>query len=146
MIIISHRGYENGEEKSIENKPIQINKMLKNQYHVEIDVWKTQEGLYLGHDYPKYKIKIDFLKREGLWCHAKNPQALQYMLRNNIHCFWHQSDDYTVTSKNFIWAYPGYQTNGLKTVLLYPERFPIINYKKYYAICTDYPKQYKEKK
>jgi hypothetical protein len=29
------------------------------------------------------------------------------MLDNNIHCFWHQKDDFTITSQGFIWTYPG---------------------------------------
>ena len=29
------------------------------------------------------------------------------MLQNKeINCFWHQSDDYTLTSKGYIWTYP----------------------------------------
>ena len=31
------------------------------------------------------------------------------MADNNIHYFWHQNDDITLTSKGYIWAYPGKQ-------------------------------------
>ena len=29
------------------------------------------------------------------------------MSKMNCHYFWHQEDDYTITSKGIIWAYPG---------------------------------------
>ena len=61
----------------------------------------------MGHDHPTFVVPPDFLRQKGLWCHAKNLGALNYLLKNNIHCFWHQEDDYTITSRGVIWAYPG---------------------------------------
>jgi hypothetical protein len=61
----------------------------------------------LGHDAPTYEIELNFLKNDHLWCHAKNLAALYTMLENNIQCFWHQDDDYTLTSKGIPWVYPG---------------------------------------
>ena len=68
------------------------------------------------------------------------------MLVYDIHCFWHQVDDYTITSKGYIWAYPGKETSGKNTVLLFPERYPKIKFKSYDFICTDYVQKYKELK
>ena len=53
-------------------------------------------------DSPKYEIQKVFLDQEGLWCHAKNKDALERMLAYKIHCFWHQEDDYTITSRGYI--------------------------------------------
>jgi hypothetical protein len=109
MILISHRGNINGKNVELENKPTYINNTLKKGYDIEIDVW-YDNGFWLGHDKPLYPIGISFLKNKKLWCHAKNIEAL-YMMQSesNIHYFWHQKDDITLTSQNYIWAYPGKQ-------------------------------------
>ena len=109
MILISHRGNINGKNIELENKPTYINNALKKGYNVEIDIW-YDIGFWLGHDKPLYPIGISFLKNKKLWCHAKNIEAL-YMMQSesNIHYFWHQKDDVTLTSQNYIWAYPGKQ-------------------------------------
>ena len=150
MKIISHRGCENGPNKKIENKPDQINKMLKEGFDVEVDVFSDKLGnLYLGHDTLVHKVGIDFLKRPGLWCHAKDAMALSIMIENNIHCFWHQEDEFTITSQKYIWAYPGKHTSGKNTIMLYPERYEEEDCYKYFGICTDYPYRFlkeKEKK
>ena len=38
---------------------------------------------------------------------CKEFTSFAIMLENDIHCFWHQEDDYTITSKGYIWTYPG---------------------------------------
>ena len=42
---------------------------------------------------------------------------LQY---EEINCFWHQEDSYTITSKKYIWAYPGYYGNNDRTIAVKP--------------------------
>ena len=43
-----------------------------------------------------------------MWCHAKNLEALIYLKNNNIqNYFFHQQDDFTLTSSGYIWTYPG---------------------------------------
>jgi hypothetical protein len=106
MLLISHRGNINGCSDIIENNPVHLKEVLQAGFDIEIDVWFEKGNLYLGHDYPQYLVDIEFLKNDKLWCHAKNLKALQLMLDKDIHCFWHQEDDYTLTSKGFIWTYP----------------------------------------
>jgi|MDTB01.2.fsa_nt_gb hypothetical protein len=105
-LLISHRGNTTGPSPDYENNPAYVNKTLSMGYDVEIDVWMSRSELYLGHDSPDYKVNIDFLKRPGLWCHAKSLEALSLMVSNNIHCFWHNTDDYTLTSQGKIWSSP----------------------------------------
>ena len=106
MKLIAHRGNIQGKTHR-ENMPEYIEEALTAGYDVEIDVWNVLGVYYLGHDNPEYKISESFLEKEGLWCHAKNSQALSSMLKNpKIHCFWHDRDDYTLTSKGKIWIYP----------------------------------------
>ena len=107
MILISHRGNLKGPDKEKENKPNYLMQAVKKGYDVETDVWFRDGKYFLGHDNPQYEVSVDFLKNQKFWCHAKNQLALAEMLKNNIHCFWHEKDKVTLTSKNYIWAYPG---------------------------------------
>lgn len=141
MKFISHRGNINGPELKTENTPKQILNCIDLGLDVEIDVWVLENKLFLGHDEALTEIPLSFLKENKtfLWCHAKNFHALKLMHENNIHCFWHQQDDYTLTSKKFIWTYPKINSFSYDSVLVVikPE-----DLKKEmsccYGICTDY--------
>lgn len=106
MFLISHRGNTHGSAKKQENNPFFLNKLTEKGYNIEIDVWLVDGEIFLGHDEPLNKIDIQYLKNDNFWCHAKNLEALSLMLNEGIHCFWHQEDDYTLTSKGYIWTYP----------------------------------------
>lgn len=120
MIFIAHRGNLDGKKTDLENHPDYITSALIEGFDVEIDVWSINNRLYLGHDNPQHPISIDFLKNERLWCHAKNLEALETLLENNCHTFSHDKDDYILTSKKIIWAYPG-QPLTKETVCVMPE-------------------------
>ena len=62
---------------------------------------------YLGHDEPQYDIENSFLLKKEVWCHAKNLEALIEMKKIGSHYFWHENDQFTLTSKGYIWTYPG---------------------------------------
>lgn len=122
MILISHRGNVTGEIKSRENSPEYINEALLLGYDVEIDVWLVNGSWYLGHDKPEHEIKYEYLKNSAFWCHAKNVDALSAMSKDpEIHCFWHQEDDVTLTSRNYLWTYPG-KLHGHNSICVMPER------------------------
>lgn len=144
MILISHRGNIDRIIPESENNPEYVLSAIEKGYDCEIDVWYKEGQWYLGHDYPEYGIELSFLKNNKLWCHAKNLQALQQLLKNNIHCFWHQEDDYTITSKGFIWTYPGNKLTK-DSICVMPEtnskNFDISNC---LGICSDEIKKFKE--
>ena len=144
MLLISHRGNIAGAEPSEENKPSYIEKALDVGYDVEIDVWKLENGWFLGHDEPEYAVTEAFLKKPGLWCHAKNLDALDGLLELRVNCFWHESDKYTVTNNGFIWTYPGYRLVE-KSICVMPEnsKEKIIDFSKCYGICSDEVESYK---
>ena len=109
MILISHRGNLNGKSDR-ENQPEYINEALDQGFDVEVDVWYIDNQFWLGHDKPQYKVSDGFLEHPNLWCHAKNIDALYVMYTNyHIHCFWHQEDDVTLTSRGYLWTYTGKQ-------------------------------------
>ena len=142
MIYISHRGNLNGPNDTWENHPDYIQKALDEGFNVEIDVWYKDSTFYLGHDEPKHKINVNFLKNERLWCHAKNLGALTAMLSySTIHCFWHQEDDVTLTSRGYVWTYPGKPLTEI-SIAVKPE-INDDNVKKVLGICSDFVVDYK---
>ena len=136
MVLISHRGNMDGIYPEMENNPIYIDRALKNGYDVEIDVWYEDGIWYLGHDKPQYKIDLDYLKNDKFWCHAKNIEALNRMLKEDIHCFWHQDDDVTLTSKGYMWTYPGKPLTD-NSICVKPKKNDKIM-KKTFGICSDF--------
>ena len=143
MIIISHRGNISGPDPENENKPANILKTLE-KFDCEIDLWLVEGHLMLGHDEPQYDIKEDFLKREGLWIHAKNIDALNFLNDVNLNYFWHQEDKATITSLGFIWCYPGvYCSNGITVETGYNIKThnDLVN-SNIAGVCTDYPLNY----
>jgi hypothetical protein len=142
MILISHRGNISGINKKSENNPDRILEVLSLGYNVEIDVWVVKGDLFLGHDSPQYKIDLPFLSDVRLWCHAKNIDALETMLNaNNIHCFWHQNDDYTLTSRGYIWTYPNQKLSNISIAVL-PETVKNYDISNAFGICSDIIKAY----
>jgi len=141
MILISHRGNINQINSKYENSPEYVMEACMKGYDVEIDVWFYKNCFYLGHDEPQYKIKSDFLTNSKFWCHAKNSASLEMMSKLNCHFFWHNIDDYTITSKGFVWIYPGKKLLK-KGICVLPE---ISNYKKIdcLGVCSDMIEQYK---
>jgi len=146
MILIAHRGLINGPDIELQNNPKQIYSALKNGYNCEIDIRYINKKWWLGHDEPTYKIATEFLIQSGLWIHAKNLEALYqlnklYQIDNGgINYFWHQNDDFTLTSKGYIWTYPGKELTN-KSILVMPEwnnqKFPIID-NICFGVCSDY--------
>tara|TARA_B100000131_G_C17952877_1_gene547177 strand:+ start:142 stop:582 length:441 start_codon:yes stop_codon:yes gene_type:complete len=142
MILISHRGNLSGKNDDKENHPDYIQTALDKGFDVEIDVWYKDGEWYLGHDKPQYQVDLEYLKNDKFWCHAKNIEALNQMLEEDIHCFWHQEDDVTLTSKGFMWTYPGKQLTS-KSICVLPEKNNEIP-KKCLGICSDFIVSYKE--
>ena len=144
MIFISHRGNIDGKKPLFENSPPYIEKALKKGFDVEIDVWYHNNQWFLGHDEPQYLVKRNFLTNDRFWCHAKNLQALEQLLKLGAHCFWHQEDEYTLTSRGAIWAYPG-KDLVKNSICVMPERD---NYKieiECLGICSDIIEEYRKK-
>jgi len=108
---ISHRGNTKGRVERTENHPSQLHEVSKSHY-VELDVWLIDSQFWLGHDEPQHRITIDFLKNDKFFCHAKNIPALHEMWINGVHCFWHDKDYITFTSRGYAWKYPEVYKDG----------------------------------
>ena len=140
MIYISHRGYTNGIDQDVENNPEEIKRLLDQNINVEIDVRFFKNHLYLGHDEPRYKINNEFLLNNKLWCHAKDFKALEVLSNIKCHYFWHQNDNYTITSNGYIWVYPG-KPLLKNSICVLPEEFDQDN-SICYGLCTDHINKY----
>lgn len=142
MILISHRGNIEGKQPELENNPSYIDKAINLGYNVEIDLWVSNNKLYLGHDNPQYKIDSLFFdnKINKLWIHCKNIKALEWIKNKPYHYFWHEKDTITLTSQKYIWAYPGNQPIQ-NSIAVMPEIYND-TIKNCLGICSDYIKKY----
>jgi len=145
MILISHRGNINGSNIELENRPEHIENAINSGFDVEIDVWSVDERLYLGHDQPQYETSVEWLtgRSKNLWLHCKNVQALSFFNQSDlgINYFWHQEDTAALTSKNFIWAYPG--TQPIKSSIAVMPELHNDDTSQCIGICSDYIQKYK---
>lgn len=116
--LISHRGNLVGEDASRENMPEFVDKALERGFDCEVDLWGVGASLYLGHDGPQTPIEVGWLneRTDKLWVHCKNRDAIVAIHQESLNWFFHQNDPYTLTSKGFVWAFPGQPVAGLKTV------------------------------
>jgi len=134
MILISHRGNLNGKSDK-ENSPDYIEEALDQGFDVEVDVWYIDNEFWLGHDNPQYLVEEKYLENPKFWCHAKNIEGLYKMLNNNnIHCFFHQEDDVTLTSDGYMWTHPGKKLTD-NSIAVLPKANPDV---KVAGICSDF--------
>ncbi len=111
---IHHRG-NTAAAPAVENAPKHLSTLAAEGRHVEVDVWLTADGLFVGHDGPS--VRVDFE-----WLMALAPHAL-------IHCkdgatfaglrtwfaergleadlFYHTTEDYALSTGGKIIVYPG---------------------------------------
>jgi hypothetical protein len=144
MKLIAHRGNIFGPNLDKENHPDYILKALDYGCDVELDLWVTDNNLFLGHSSPDYAIDSNFIQSnaEKFWVHCKNIEALwtcMFKLKD-INYFWHQEDDFSVTSKNIFWTYPGKPLTPNSVMLILSEdalKTEQIG-GEIYGICTDY--------
>ena len=142
MYFISHRGNISGPDSSKENSIEYINNAIDKGYDVEIDVWFEKGKFFLGHDKPTYLVDEKYLQNEKLWCHSKNLESLINLKKIKAHYFWHENDNYTMTSKGFIWAYPGKKISK-DCICVLPEWHKEVKLDyKFRGICSDYIERY----
>jgi hypothetical protein len=152
MIFISHRGNTDSIKKDLENTQKYIDLAISKGYEVEIDIWYVDQNLFLGHDKPEKLVSLQWLeeRKDKLWIHTKNRSALEYftMQKNCFKFFWHTIEPYILTSNCLIWAHDYESINNEKICiipLLSLEQVVEADVRDWYAICTDFPDQCKEK-
>jgi hypothetical protein len=145
-ILIAHRGNINGVNLSMENDPVYIERAINKGFDCEVDLRLDSKSkkFSLGHDEPKYEVSLDWILtfKKKLWIHCKNLESLAELsdLKLDLNYFWHQEDDYTLTSKGFIWTYPGRPTTFNSILVSLEDTIPNGDY---LGICSDYPEKLK---
>lgn len=139
MIKIAHRGNISGPNLEMENEPGYLMDAIEAGYDVEVDVWVMDDVICFGHDYPKHcAIPESFLLEIGhaAWFHCKDLGALDFFNKTfpHLNYFWHQEDNYTLTSQGYIWAYPGMPVTG-RTILVDIDNS---SDQTAHGICSDY--------
>lgn len=146
MIYIAHRGNVTGRNPEKENHPDYLRSAIKQGYHVELDVRLLDGNYILGHDEPQYEIHKSFLSSNRMWVHAKDLITLHSLMDrgNYIHCFFHDTDDATITSQGWVWTYPGKPIISPRSIAVMPERIPApYSIKAAGGICSDFVEEYK---
>jgi hypothetical protein len=148
MKLISHRGNLRGKNPLKENSPSYIAEALAKGYDVEIDVRyiEKEKSFYLGHDAATYIVDNEFLICDELWCHAKDIDTFHRLLRLQTNCFFHNVDDVVLTSRGFLWTYPGKKLTDKSICVLPESQSEEQDIKKCYGICSDFIERYKRLK
>lgn len=150
--IISHRGNIDSEDDEdlkkypwscyyMENEPYHCLEFLKTfpELIIELDVWKIGNNYYSGHDEPRFLLSSSILSNSRILFHAKNLEAYQSMVENNMNVFWHENDSYALTREGKIVVYPGKTPPLTNAIIMQPELSKMEDIYNAYAICTDFP-------
>ncbi len=147
MIFIAHRGLFSGPDPETENTPRQITAALNQGFDVEIDVWMIDGKFFLGHDKPVHEVPKEFFWNYKMWFHCKNIEALAALANHPCaEAFFHDKDDVTLTSRNFIWTYPKAEIPlSYYSIAVLPELVgEWQGLDKCYGICSDYVVEFKK--
>lgn len=153
MIYIAHRGNLVGPNPDKENSPRYIQDALSAGFFCEVDLWKLNGDLGLGHEGPEHLINIAFLRKRNLVIHAKNLDALSFLRRmedvespEGFHYFFHEGDKATLTSRGLIWYYPT-QNPRKDGIVLMPEQFNQFVFEKDekpVGVCSDFVQEIRD--
>ena len=149
MLYISHRGNLEGPDEAWENRIGYIDRAIYKGYDVEIDLRSRGGKLWLGHNFPEYKITMDWLqeRKDKLWIHVKDYGALLGIMDSGLKYFCHEQDKYTLTSNGYVWSHD--LTNKMNDRCIVPllSSKEVASYEQrdFYAVCSDYIYECEEK-
>jgi hypothetical protein len=145
MLKIAHRGNFKGKFESYENEPLYVQHAIDAGYDVEVDLWVKSGMTYLGHDKPLYGVPWAWFvnRADKLWIHCKNVEAFLFCINQEsfLNYFWHQEDDFALTSSKYIWTFPGKPLTNLSIAVL-PETVENWDISAAHGICSDYLENY----
>ena len=142
-IFVSHRGNTSGVNLNLENNPQYVLAAIEKGFDCEIDLRYDPKikKLFLGHDKPEYEITLDWLLtlKNRLWIHCKNFESLSFLISENVdlNYFWHQEDDFSLTSKHFIWTFPNKPVSEKSVIVDNTKNWKEKNYKSF-GVCSDW--------
>ena len=148
MHLIAHRGNTSGPNPKRENTPEYIEEAIEKGFDVEIDIRAEIDTdcnslrYILGHDQGDSEVSYQWLLRhvDKLWVHCKNLTALHALHGSPLNYFWHQEDDFTLTSYNVIWTYPHRKVTDKSVIVCFTEEEAIFYADEHpcLGICCDW--------
>ena len=147
MQLIAHRGNVDGPNPERENTPEYIEEAISRGFDVEIDIRAERHAIFslryiLGHDQGDTEVPYEWLLSHAnrLWVHCKNLTALHGLYGSPLNYFWHQEDDFTLTSQNIIWTYPHKKVTNKSVIVCFTEEEAHDHIKKYspFGVCCDW--------
>ena len=144
MILIAHRGNIDGRNPDKENSPEYIDEAISKGYDVEVDVWYhpiNKDYVWLGHDDIEYIVKDQWLldRKDKLWIHCKNLLLVEKIMNTDLNWFWHEKDKVTITSKGYVWCFPGHEVDG-GIMVEWKQKTD----KKIIGVCSDNPRRWQK--
>ena len=141
MILISHRGNIDNVNLERENSQSYIQEAIDLDYDVEIDVRYVDDKFWLGHDEPDYEVELKWLleRKNNLWIHCKNFEALSKLIESDLRVFYHLQEDYTIISDKHIWAH-NLENVDDKCIIPLIDKSDISKWTPtaVYGVCSDY--------
>ena len=138
--LISHRGNVSVRNVELENSPDYILAALRVCDMVEVDAWVVRGSqLFFGHDGPQFACGFRFLHdyARRLLVHAKNVSMLDYVLGHaDLHGFWHEGDQYAMTSHGFIVTLPNNPLTS-RSICMNPDMYSFDDVVRCYGVCCD---------
>ena len=139
---IAHRGLTEGPNHDLENSVERLTLRKENGLHSEIDIWWKDNHFWIGHDFPREQVSLDFLTSPYFWIHAKHRESFLELQKVSsekalgLRIFYHTDEDYILTTLGDTIIYPGLaDCNGW--VYMMPE-MGSIQPSIASAICSDY--------
>jgi len=123
--------------------------------HVESQGKAGRQCLWLGHDAPTWPLEREeegeggLLSTPGVWIHCKHPPAFFHLRTHprstHFNFFSHDKDEFALTSKGAVWAYPGLPIPGPGTIaVVWPKDKVAKGLLPGVGVCWDYlPKDVK---
>lgn len=106
MYLISLRGNILGVDSKKENKPFQIQEVIRMGFHCWVDVWWHENEFYLGTTEPYYPIKPSFLNMFALWSNAMNFETMLKLQEVRApHFFFYKGEPILTHSNHIISEY-----------------------------------------
>jgi hypothetical protein len=110
---IAHRGLIEGPNPELENSIETLTSRKKAGLHSEIDIWWTEGKFWIGHDFPREPVTLEFLNSSYFWIHAKHDESFRELQRVSnenglgLRIFYHTDEDYVLTTTGDTIIYPG---------------------------------------
>ncbi len=155
MKIISHRGNIDGPGSDCERDRVEM--AIDAGFYVELDVRRAFNELMIGHDKLLYKLPVDWIRKplaDRFWFHAKDVATFNELGALGLRVFMHTDEPFAVVfPERLKWIHPVhnpvvYDRFTVKDVAVDVAGYPRLDVTSVthspYAICTDWPNQWKD--